>query len=291
MTTCKNMAPAGELPASTEEGSEVTRAYQSGTNTAATAASVATSIREEDEDEAIDFSKQKKRKGGKRREKSVVVVVDAGCGGSDGDSTVNPTGEDAVAERAETTIAADAEAAEAMPPSAATDASFGYSYAYLLGRLRANLANDCPAHPSLQEGHHTRGSGVPPPRLAKIGGRRVAICNFGTICDALHRSRAHAQRFLLAELQTSGSLDKEEEALTLLARLSTAAVEQLLRKYIREYATCSQCKSHETTLLKAEKKGGGEWIRCGCCGAEAAVEPIKVGFTAVRRGERRANRE
>ena len=31
MTTCNNMAPAGEIPASTDEGSEVTCAYQSGT--------------------------------------------------------------------------------------------------------------------------------------------------------------------------------------------------------------------------------------------------------------------
>ena len=72
MTTCNNMAPAGEIPASTEEGSEVTCAYQSGT--ANQNASIATSITpppsppppsppqedEDDEDgEAIDFSSRR----------------------------------------------------------------------------------------------------------------------------------------------------------------------------------------------------------------------------------------
>ena len=297
MTTCNNMAPAGEIPASTEEGSEVTCAYQSGTANTTNDASIEASITpppsppppsppqedEDDEDgEAIDFSKQKKRKGVKKKEKSV-AVVDV----TDEGSVASKDGKDGERSSSPSSVVEDAEDAQAR--AAAADESHGYSYSYLLGRLRSNLAKDCPSHPSLQDAK--QGSKVPPPRLAMVGGRRVAICNFGTICDALQRPRAHAQRFLLAELQTSGSLDKEEETLTLLARLSTAAVEQLVRKYIREYATCRQCKSHQTTLLKAEKKGAGEWIRCGCCGAEAVVEPIKVGFTAVRRGERRANRE
>ena len=87
MTTCNNMAPAGEIPASTDEGSEVTCAYQSGT--ANQNASIANSItpppsppppsppQEDDEDgEAIDFSKQKKRKGAKKMIRRAALYFD-----------------------------------------------------------------------------------------------------------------------------------------------------------------------------------------------------------------------
>lgn len=164
-----------------------------------------------------------------------------------------------------------------------------YSYSFLLGRLRERLGEDHPSHPSLRSADKHR-SKVPPPQLARVGGRRVAVCNFGSICAALSRPTAHVQSFFLSELATTGSLDEKQETLTVLAALQAKGAEQILRKYVHEYVACEQCKALETAVIETKGRGG-DVLRCGCCGAERLLAPIKSGFRAVRRGERRANRE
>lgn len=93
-----------------------------------------------------------------------------------------------------------------------------YTYRELLSRLRASVAADHPAHPSLRDDERQR-SNVPPPQLARVGGRRVAICNLGAIASALRRTPTHLRDFLLAELAATGSLDGAAESLTVLAAL------------------------------------------------------------------------
>lgn len=164
-----------------------------------------------------------------------------------------------------------------------------YSYTFLLGRLQDSLRRDHPSHPSLRSENRQQRSHVPPPQLAKVGGRRVSVTNFGAIVEALKRDAAHVQAFLLAELATTGSLDGSGESLTLASTLQAKHVEQLLRKYVHEYVICGQCKSLDTVLLKAEKARDSLLV-CKCCNAERTLSTIKVGFQAVRRGERRACR-
>lgn len=175
---------------------------------------------------------------------------------------------------------ADAATALLQPP---------YTYGELLSRLRASVAADHPAHPSLQRDDERRRSNVPPPQLARVGGRRVAICNLGAIASALHRTPTHLRDFLLAELATTGSLDGATECLTVLAALQQKHVEALVRKYVHEYVACGECKALDTRIAKAGAKGG-DYLRCACCSAERQLAPITDGFRAVRRGERRLQR-
>ena len=116
----------------------------------------------------------------------------------------------------------------------------------------------------------------------------MAVCNFGAISTALRREPAHVQHFLLSELATTGALDGKGEQLTIIGNLQSKHMEQLLRKYVHEFVACSQCRSLETSIRKA--KGREQQLVCACCSAERLLPPIKSGFQAVRRGERRAAR-
>jgi len=165
-----------------------------------------------------------------------------------------------------------------------------YSYGSLLSRLFDKLQQEHPNHPTLlsTETGRARKSNVPPPALARVGGRRVAVCNFGIICSALRRPPAHVQSFFETELATTTSLDGQNDVLTMLGRFTDKQVEQLLRKYIHEYVVCAQCKALETHLHKT--CGRELLIRCACCNAEESRAAIKSGFRAVSKGERRVAR-
>lgn len=164
-----------------------------------------------------------------------------------------------------------------------------YTYRELLSRLRASVAADHPAHPSLRDDERQR-SNVPPPQLARVGGRRVAICNLGAIASALRRTPTHLRDFLLAELAATGSLDGAAESLTVLAALKQKHVEGLVRLYVHQYVVCNQCKALDTRIIVKAKGKGGDYLRCACCSAERQLAPITDGFRAVRRGERRVQR-
>lgn len=236
----------------------------------------------------IDFSKKRRRK--KKHQQTIQAVTahspDAGEqneGGSGGPSDEPRTPE---AHKTPTgpTDNGVGEGVQRKDPASPSDEL--YSYAFLLKRLQDTLRVDQPTHPSLRSDKQR--SNVPPPKLVRVGGRRVGICNFGTICAAIHRPPEHAQSFLLSELATTGSLDAAAESLTLLAALQTKQAEQLIKKYVQEYVLCGQCRALETTMVRG--KGRAEILRCSCCNAERLLPPIKTGFIAVRRGERRANR-
>lgn len=250
-----------ECKASTELLAELLEAGEARATPAALA--------DEGDDITIDFSKKRKTK---KVSKLITSHQEMGAGPGIGTAL---TTED---------VSSGDDAGATEPPSDP------YSYGVLLSRLFEKLQQEHPSHPTLRsfESGRARKSNVPPPTLARVGGRRVAVCNFGLICAALRRPTAHVQSFVESELATTTSLDAQAETLTLLGRYTDKHVEQLLRKYIHEFVVCAQCKALETDLHKC----GREWIiRCVCCNAEETRAAIKSGFRALRKGERRVARE
>lgn len=240
----------------------------------------------EDAGEVLELgTKKKKKKKEKLKEEETTVAEHHE---TEDEATAVTTG----AARDDVCVDADGACAvgETKEASSGADGFDGgvYSYAYLLSRLHAALREDHPSHPTLRTEDERHRSRVPPPQLAKVGGRRVALCNFGAIANALKRDPAHVQHFLLSELATTGAVDGNGEQLTIVGSLRSKHVEQLLRKYVHEYVACSQCKALDTVLFKT--KGREQRLVCTCCNAERLLQPIKNGFRAVRRGERRAAR-
>jgi translation initiation factor 2 subunit 2 len=105
----------------------------------------------------------------------------------------------------------------------------------------------------------------------------------------MHRSPEHMQQFLLAELGTEGSIDGNQR-LVIKGRYQPKQVESLLKKYIIEYVTCHMCKNPETTLTR-DSVTRLYFIQCESCGSRRSVAPIKTGFHATMRTDRKKQKD
>ncbi|KAF5284671.1 hypothetical protein FQA39_LY16953 [Lamprigera yunnana] len=116
-----------------------------------------------------------------------------------------------------------------------------------------------------------------PPQVVKIGTKKTSFANFTEICKTLHRQPKHLLDFLLAELGTSGSVDGNSQ-LIIKGRFQQKQIENVLRRYIKEYVTCHTCRSPDTILQKDTRLF---FLQCETCGSRCSVASIKSGFQAV----------
>uniref|UniRef100_A0A8C9P300 Eukaryotic translation initiation factor 2 subunit 2 n=1 Tax=Spermophilus dauricus TaxID=99837 RepID=A0A8C9P300_SPEDA len=93
----------------------------------------------------------------------------------------------------------------------------------------------------------------------------------------LHRQPKHLLAFLLAELGTSGSIDGNNQ-LVIKGRFQQKQIENVLRRYIKEYVTCHTCRSPDTILQKDTRL---YFLQCETCHSRCSVASIKTGFQAV----------
>uniref|UniRef100_A0A1B6MCK5 Eukaryotic translation initiation factor 2 subunit 2 n=1 Tax=Graphocephala atropunctata TaxID=36148 RepID=A0A1B6MCK5_9HEMI len=124
-----------------------------------------------------------------------------------------------------------------------------------------------------------------PPQVVRIGTKKTSFANFTEICKTLHRQPKHLLDFLLAELGTSGSVDGNSQ-LIIKGRFQQKQIENVLRRYIKEYITCHTCRSPDTILQKDTRLF---FLQCETCGSRCSVASIKSGFQAVT-GKRAAIR-
>ncbi|CAH1269627.1 eukaryotic translation initiation factor 2 subunit 2-like isoform X1 [Branchiostoma lanceolatum] len=124
-----------------------------------------------------------------------------------------------------------------------------------------------------------------PPQVVRVGTKKTSFVNFAEICKLLHRQPKHLLAFLLAELGTSGSVDGNNQ-LIIKGRFQQKQIENVLRRYIKEYVTCHTCRSPETILQKDTRL---YFLQCETCHSRCSVASIKSGFQAVT-GKRAALR-
>jgi len=189
-----------------------------------------------DEGDELDFSKKKKKKKPKALDAdddddepiaegmANLAVGDEGAGeGEDGEEDA-----DGDEETGFVSIPADRE----------------YKYEELLDRMYSLLVTN---NPELA-GDRKRFL-MKPPQVVREGSKRVVIINFGDICRTLNRSMDHVFSFMLAEMGTTGSIDASSR-MVVKGRYPPKAIEQLIRRYVGEYVSCSSCKSPNTALQK-----------------------------------------
>jgi len=124
-----------------------------------------------------------------------------------------------------------------------------------------------------------------PPQVVRVGTKKTSFVNFMEICKMLHRHQKHLLDFLLSELGTSGSIDGNNQ-LIIKGRFQQKQIENVLRRYIKEYVTCHTCRSPNTLLQKDSRIF---FLQCEACGSRCSVASIKHGFQAVT-GKRAAIR-
>lgn len=116
-----------------------------------------------------------------------------------------------------------------------------------------------------------------PPQVLRVGSRKTSFANFADICRLLHRQPKHVLAFLLAELGTSGSVDGNNQ-LIIRGKYTQKQIENVLRRYIKEYVTCHTCRARDTLLQKDTRLF---FLQCETCGSRCSVASIKTGFQAV----------
>merc|ERR1711981_313185 len=121
-----------------------------------------------------------------------------------------------------------------------------------------------------------------PPQVVRVGSKKTAFANFSEIAKMLHRQPKHLLAFLFAELGTSGAIDGSNQ-LIMKGRFQQKHIENVLRRYIKEYVTCHTCRSPDTILNKETRLF---FLQCMTCHSRCSVQTIKTGFQAVT-GKRR----
>jgi len=116
-----------------------------------------------------------------------------------------------------------------------------------------------------------------PPQVVRVGTKKTAFVNFTEISKMLHRQPKHLLAFLSAELGTVGAVDGSNQ-LIMKGRFQQKHIENVLRRYIKEYVTCHTCRSPDTILNKETRLF---FLQCMTCHSRCSVQTIKTGFQAV----------
>ncbi|XP_074603625.1 eukaryotic translation initiation factor 2 subunit beta [Brevipalpus obovatus] len=161
------------------------------------------------------------------------------------------------------------------------DSDRDYDYKELLQRVFFTIKEK---NPDIISGEKKR-LVMRPPQVLRVGTKKTSFANFLDICKSLHREAKHLQAFLLAELGTNGSVDANNQ-LIIKGRFQQKQIENVLRRYIKEYVACQTCRSPETILQKDTRLF---FLQCETCGSRRSVVSIKSGFQAVT-GKRAAIR-
>jgi len=163
--------------------------------------------------------------------------------------------------------------ADGAKEETAADDNREYTYEELLKRVFEIMRAK---NPQMVEGGK-RKFVMKPPQVVRVGTKKTSFVNFTDICKILHRQPKHLLAFLLAELGTSGTVDGTNQ-LIIKGKFQQKHIENVLKRYIKEYVTCHTCRSPETILHKETRLF---FLQCETCGSKCSVQSIKSGFQAV----------
>jgi translation initiation factor 2 subunit 2 len=119
----------------------------------------------------------------------------------------------------------------------------------------------------------------------KLAAVQSIFTNFFIFFCRLHRQPKHLLAFLFAELGTVGAIDGNNQ-LVMKGKFQQKHIENVLRRYIKEYVTCHTCRSPDTILNKETRLF---FLQCMTCHSRCSVQTIRTGFQAVT-GKRSAIR-
>jgi len=228
--------------------------------------------KEDDDLDLESFGKKKKKK--KRAGEGMDINDDADENKENG---IDGNAADATDGEAGGAVTAGGEASEAW-----MDSDRDYSYDELLQRVFGIMRD---RNPDMVAGEK-RKFVMRPPQVVKVGTKKTAFVNFTEIAKMLHRQPKHLLSFLTAELGTPGAAIDGNDQLILKGRFQQKHIENVLRRYIKEFVTCHTCRSPDTILNKETRVW---FLQCMTCQSKCSVQTIKTGFQAVT-GKRSAKR-
>ena len=165
----------------------------------------------------------------------------------------------------------------------APDSEPDYTYVELLERLYSELKAS-----GREQATDSAKKTIPVPQMIRSGTKHTLWSNFEDTATALGRPPDHLQQFITSELGTDASVDGMRR-LNIKGRCLPTTMEKLVRKYIVEYVGCGTCRKLDTTLTR-DPSTRLLFVQCALCGARRSVTPIKTGFRALAKGDRKKER-
>ncbi|AEA38883.1 translation initiation factor eiF2 beta-subunit (nucleomorph) [Cryptomonas paramecium] len=119
------------------------------------------------------------------------------------------------------------------------------------------------------------------PRITKEGNKKTIFLNFKEICLKLNRHPNHVLNYLLKELGTLGSFQKEGYLL-LRGSFNSKGIQLILHSYVQEYVLCGSCGS-SSTQLKKNKNNRLLCFKCEFCKACRFIKYKQIEFTVQKK--------
>ncbi|EPR78276.1 Translation initiation factor IF-2b [Spraguea lophii 42_110] len=95
------------------------------------------------------------------------------------------------------------------------------------------------------------------------------------IAEMLNREPEHIMKYLMSELSTTGSFNKEGKLL-LKGIFLKSQIQDILRMYIEYFIVCGSCDNVEDTVI--EKENRLYFLKCKKCGGKKYVGNIMEGY-------------
>jgi translation initiation factor 2 subunit 2 len=116
-----------------------------------------------------------------------------------------------------------------------------YNYFLLLNRLYLNI--EC------KKEYKENTTRVKGPTIVKISSRKIAWTNFFQVCESLKREETYLYKYVLTELNTTGSIDGNKYFI-IKGNHNQKVIENILKKYIVNYIQCVNCLCLNTSIKK-----------------------------------------
>ena len=99
-----------------------------------------------------------------------------------------------------------------------------------------------------------------------VEGNKTIIVNLFNIANLLARKPEHILKFLQRELATAGHF--EDKRLIFMRKLSSAMINEKLKKYVDTFVLCTECHKPDTKLFEED---GRTLKKCMACGHKSPV--------------------
>nr|CCC90618.1 unnamed protein product [Trypanosoma congolense IL3000] len=180
-------------------------------------------------------------------------------------------------------VGADRTGSSSANTGASSEMCCGYAYDDMLQRLVIALNRN------KESGGMSERNKLPVPMVEKVGKKKVAIINFGKICEAFNRPIEDVKDYIEKELSVGGNLDSSEALILKYEIQKVTAFDKILIKYLDEYVKCNSCHKIDTTLAK---EGRRMELRCNWCTATRSVQAVGSATYSAQVGKRsRARRQ
>lgn len=144
-----------------------------------------------------------------------------------------------------------------------------YDYFELLNNVYSKLNNG-----SSNTDNKVQKLNIPSIQLTADGTTKTVWCNINKVAISIRRETDHLQKYTMSELAINGSINGAGQ-LVMKGRFQVKQIETVVRHYVNNYVTCSNCNGTKTRLSKNDRLS---FINCDECHATKSVDSINKNF-------------